>query len=705
VKKQKKIKLVAKFAFGTLSALGSTHAFASSFSWAPASGTNSWNSAANWVPETVGTTFPNGAGDIANINNNITGTTTINLNTSIVVGTLNLGDFDGSNSIKIASGTGTNTLTFNSGSSAAAQLNIRKELIAGDEIASKVALASDLNLSLEPTTTNGNRHTITLSGILDLGSKALTVTGGFKRGIVSDTDATQVTLSGDIVGSLTSRIISSGDSPVQITGIKTNFLGIAVANGPGVGGDNNSTGSFILNGGSLKYSAEIIINGNGDGASGGRVRIGTNSSNTPLAEQRLTQNRMTLNGGYLSDQGVGLVAGNTTYLQADTVANFNFNSGFSIVDVAGHTSSAGNVLTATTLERSTGATGFLRIPGAAVGTASQTVISRMIVTNNPTAFVVGSTATSGANTRIVPWLVASTTSSNFNFAGFATYDNTEGFRVLKSGEFVADSVTAGNNITASTSAVLTGLANDISINSLLYSASTTASIDNVADATTRTLSIASGGIIFTGSTGKLGAANDAAKAGAINFGAAEGVIFSQAGNSNGIGARLVGSSGFTKGGGGILTLTGINSGIYGPVNVSAGTLQIGDGTNNSTIGVGNQVHVHAGATLRLSLVPTGSVIDGIADYADLVLDSYGLFNASVVIDSGTETVQAFVVNGIVQATGTYGRTGSGANNYGGIWVTYFTSGTGILNVTMAPEPSSLSFIGLGALGALRRRRR
>ena len=60
-----------------------------------------------------------------------------------------------------------------------------------------------------------------------------------------------------------------------------------------------------------------------------------------------------------------------------------------------------------------------------------------------------------------------------------------------------------------------------------------------------------------------------------------------------------------------------------------------------------------------------------------------------------------LLNGIAQEIGTYDSTTSGATFQNDD----FFSGPGVLNVTLVPEPASLSLLGFAAAGLLGRRRR
>jgi hypothetical protein len=157
--------------------------------------------------------------------------------------------------------------------------------------------------------------------------------------------------------------------------------------------------------------------------------------------------------------------------------------------------------------------------------------------------------------------------------------------------------------------------------------------------------------------------------------------------------KLSTNSGFTKTGGGVLTLTGANTYTGGTI-VSAGTAATGA---TGTFGAGD-VTVGAGATLTLGNNTS------IADAANLVFDTT-LGTTINLSFSGTETI-----NTLSSVSGTFATAGIDydATTLNGIFGgTYFT-GSGLLTIASSgiPEPSTyaLWLSGVAGLVVMARRR-
>jgi len=130
-------------------------------------------------------------------------------------------------------------------------------------------------------------------------------------------------------------------------------------------------------------------------------------------------------------------------------------------------------------------------------------------------------------------------------------------------------------------------------------------------------------------------------------------IFRHNGTSNQTLAGIIDGTGSVElSGGATLTLSASNT-YTGDTTVSDGTLSLGDGSSSSALAIG----------------------------ADLIIDSGAVVNLNFV---GTDSVDQLILDGVPQATGTWGATGSGATFIDDI---YFT-GTGTINVTNGDDPFS-----------------
>jgi autotransporter-associated beta strand protein len=360
----------------------------------------------------------------------------------------------------------------------------------------------------------------------------------------------------------------------------------------------------------------------------------------------------------------------------DNIDTINLNSGYSLIVVNANSSTAGTAMNVTTLERSTGASVYMR---------SSTWADRSRFTFvNSAEHLVGAGGAPGTTTMsIIPWMTAG--ASVATPAGFATYTPT-GIRLLLDTTEYSASIDAGADHNVNTGALT--LTNDATINSLRFN---TASPSNIGAG--RTLTVASGGIFFANNNGAVGIAGDP-EAGTLAFGAAEGVLWANNANINTVAASITGTGGITKAGTGTLVLAGDNT-YEGLTYVSGGTLQVGNGTNPSRLGLLSDVAVANGAVLSLL---NDNAID---DEATLTLESFGLFNGRLLIAAGlNEGVGALFFDGVFADPGTYGATGSGA----AVINDKYFGGTGIL--TVIPEPGSAALlVSAFGLGALTRRSR
>ncbi len=654
-------------AFAVLYGLGS-QTFAQTTWSGTLSGTQSWNLNSNWTPAT----FPNAAGAVVNLNQDIAASLAVNLNTNISVGTLNFGDANGSNSMTIATGTGVNTLTFDSGvAGGTATLNTLGTGTTAQVISAGIAIAGTTTLHI-----TGATQRLNTTGTINTNGNDIVLSG-------NTTSSTLWQLSGNVTGG--GRIVLNGLGGLLVSGNNTYAGSIIVNKGQGT----SNIGTLNLTSGSMRSASLIEINGyltGGNTQNGGNVVVGSGTSVATNPGQRLTQNVLTLNGGTLNMNGqpgtsaIGLIQ--------DDVATLNVKSGFSYLTMGRATNTTGTLLNIASATRSAGATLFTTGTnlGNAVGGVSDT--GTQVLLGNGNSFLKGGGGAAGNSTiSIIPWLVANTSGSSSNPGSFATYTAT-GVRMINTATEMSTSITAGSANNVLTGAVALG--SDATVNALQYTGGGASNIGSG-----RTLTIASGGVYISNNGGGIGAAGNAA-AGTLNFGTAEGIIWSLGSNSNSIGSVITGSGGFTKSGTGTLTITGANT-YYGDTYVSSGTLLVGNGTNNSNLGTSGDVFVAAGSLLDIRNN------NAIADTSKLTLTLSGLYNGKINLTTGiNETVGSLYFGSTSQVAGTWGATGSGATN---ISDTYFT-GAGIITVAI-PEPATWALLAfsLTTVMVLRRRRR
>jgi len=246
-----------------------------------------WNTAGNW---TNAGTFPDSVGELAVINANIAAPQTINLNQTITIGSLNIGDPDGSAAYTIAANGG--SLGFS-----ATNQSVLTELAAskGDIIAAPVTIMANLII------VNDSTNPLTLAGPLSSSGGALTVGGGTlvvgdgstngALGSVNAADngalvfnrADNVTMSGVISGSGALR--QTGAGVLTLSGSNSFSGGVTINRGVLQAGNAAALGSaggitVITNGGTLdvngyNLTAEpVVVSGGGVGGNGAIISRG-----------------------------------------------------------------------------------------------------------------------------------------------------------------------------------------------------------------------------------------------------------------------------------------------------------------------------------------------------------------------------------------------------------------------------------------------
>jgi fibronectin-binding autotransporter adhesin len=237
------------------------------FNWDNAGGQNNWSIAG----------FPNAALDVANLTNDLFESQFIDLNQTVTIGVLNIGDLDGLNTFTIQAGVA-GSLNFNNGP-AAAEIN-QVLSSAGDTIFANVSTSGGLNLS------NASANSLVFNGALSSSATSGTQVIGSVSG--------NVRLAGDI---------SDGVSGGTISIVQNGFGTLSLL------GNNSFTGGVTLNTGSLNIGNATAL-----GAATSTLLITggtiTNSGGFPIAlinnNPLVWAGDFTFNGADL-DMGAGSV--------------------------------------------------------------------------------------------------------------------------------------------------------------------------------------------------------------------------------------------------------------------------------------------------------------------------------------------------------------------------------------------------------------
>ena len=305
-------------------------------------------------------------------------------------------------------------------------------------------------------------------------------------------------------------------------------------------------------------------------------------------------------------------------------------------------------------------------------TGAMGVAEKLIFASGMASHLKGGGGPAGSKSvSIVPWITLGTI-YHPGQGQFVTYDSVNGVRCLAATEYYSGTVLGcppDSNVSGGK--LNLGVNQTQTINSY-----TTEGWDNHDIGPGSTLRISSGAIRFGSGPASIGNGKPA-DAGTIDFGPAEGIIWTGFDTPYGphtIGSVIAGSGGLTMAGNNVLVLKAANT-YTGTTCVGSGILQVGDGTlANSKLGNGD-VEVAAGGTLCIK----ARVTNAIADTARVSLGNTGdVFYGVIELDSGiNETVAGLTLGGAAQPAGTYGSSGSAATHK---LDKYFT-GSGILTVT------------------------
>lgn len=384
-------------------------------------------------------------------------------------------------------------------------------------------------------------------------------------------------------------------------------------------------------------------------------------------------------GGYFQYLGQCLASTLKDQVVAEQVKQIQFNSGLSEIRVLTGNNSGG-----TTLLVNDPTNGLIRKQGATAMVGGDDKLSaqehyeaamgsaeKIIFASGMASQLRGGGGAAGSKTvSIIPWMTIGTIYHPGR--ALATYDSVKGIRSLAPSEWYSGpALGAPADANLKNSVLSLGDNKTQTVNAVQNN-----TWENYDIGPGSVLTITSGCLSFDWAPGRIGDGNPA-NAGTIEFGLAEGVIWSSfvSGNgSNTIGSIITGRGGLTTSGTGTLILKGANT-YTGKTCVSCGTLQVGDGKLSAARLGDGDVEVANGAILRIK----ASVANAIADSAIVTLHNAGsAFFGKIDLENGiNETLGGLILDGKAQPGGTYGSSASAADHK----LDSYFSGPGILTVS------------------------
>ena len=260
-----------------------------------------WNVNGNW---TNAAAFPNSGGELTVINANITVPQTINLNQAITIGSLQIGDPDGSGNYTIAANGG--SLTFSDTNTVSLTQIGSSE---GDILATPVSITTNLivvNNSINPLTLAGNLSSS--GGALTIGSGTLQVGDGTTNGSLGSVNVADnavlvfnrsdsVTNSGIISGS--GSVAQIGSGILTLSGANSFSGGVTISGGTLKAGTVSALGStsgstVVTNGGTLDVNGNnlgaepVFVSGWGANSNGAVVSTSSSAQDDALQHMTLT---------------------------------------------------------------------------------------------------------------------------------------------------------------------------------------------------------------------------------------------------------------------------------------------------------------------------------------------------------------------------------------------------------------------------------
>lgn len=599
-----------------------------------------WTTALNWLNNTIA---GGSNGDIAAITFDITANQTVTVDgANKLIGVLNIGDTNGSNSFTVSGGT---SLVFNNGASAAEinQISTSK----GDTLGSPLAVQSS-SLLIRNASSNAFIVNSYIQGN-GAGAKVVTV----------DNSLGSITMAGAIVnGSGTVSLVKNGTGTLKLTG--TN-------------GSSTFTGGVTLNAGTLEFGYSQTALGTGTFTiNGGSITNGYGSARTLTANNTQAWNAdFTFGASGVSGSDLNLGTGDVTISATRTVTTTSTNTARTLT-IGGAIGDGGNgygLIKAGNAQ--------LRLDGANTFSGATKVNAGVLVLGNSLALQNSAIDTSGAGKINLSGITTATFGGLTGSSNLAT--------VINSGytsSVTAITLNTGASKSYSYSGIIADGATGMSLTKAGTGSQTLGGINSYTGATTisaGTLILAANGSISSssginlGTSGSQGTLDVTAKTGGYTIGASQ--------TLSGYGSVLLAS-------GKTLTVSG----------------NLAPGNSTGIVTIGGNLSLASSSTTTMELA--SSALGAGSGFDQIALSGTGLsltYGGALVIDVSlaTQTGSYQLFTGFATQTGTFSSiTFSQAEAAG-----TFDYSTGVLTLTAVPEPGTVALVGFSLLGLLVFRRR
>ena len=484
--------------------------------------------------------------------------------------------------------------------------------------------------------------TLTLSNNLNLGAsgtRTLSIVAGTAPGIANGalagvvSGAANLAVTGNGRLDLTANNTQTGT--VTITGSEVRLTGAS-------GDMAQSSGFVVRQGGMLSLDSTSANNNTGAGATEDRL-----GNATAISLQGGTVNLYGRTGGNDTTETIGTV---TLASGANTInAGYGDNTGSAQLTLAGLSRTAGATVNFTNLTAAGAAAGTL----GTAGDNSRILVTGLANTNG----IIGGWATVGDN-----W--ATEAADTLGIAALGAYETSATRGNWATTENISITATATNNAT--------GTVNSFRLDG---SAGTGRTLDLDNNGISRTLTLASGGVLSVGAATNVITADNTGSV--LRAGGANDLVLHTQGATNTlqinaqIGNNGANANGLTKAGDGTLQLSGTIANTYtGPTTVNAGTLVLNK--SDGTTAVAGNIRVGDGSgidTLRLggdeSTTNTGN--EQIANTATVTLQGGEVGNAANVarLELNGETQTTAAGRSRVESFGTLSVNGNSVLDFDG----------------------------------------